>query len=237
MHDQSMIPQSTQGVKELMLLQAKLFKKIHTVVSKVEKIEKSGFNKHQNYHYSTEQDLVNAVRNLLLENNIVILTDSETKEVIKINKPDGKGGNKESLVSIVNTRHTFCDTESGATYSVQSTGSGWDETDKFVYKSLTGAFKYFLAKNFLVATEDDPENDGITKPITTTPTKGFSRSATAQAANITTSEAPKSEVVEPPKVINDTPKVVEKRPEPTTIAKPSFGRRLTTVKNSEPNFP
>lgn len=244
------------NVQELLLLQAKLFKKIHTVVSTLEKVEKSGYNKHQNYHYTTEKDLVDAIRDRLLTNNIIILTDSETKEVIKLNKPDGKGGVKESLVSIVNTRHTFCDIETGATYSVQSTGSGWDDTDKFVYKSLTGAMKYFVSKNFLVATEDDPEDDGVTakkqSPQNTTPKTGFNRTAnTIQVTATSTNGVVKTEtkVIDIPKEPNDSTQVHEKFNTPTSTLKvegdvvqitnsqpkPSFGRRSIT--KPEPNFP
>jgi ERF superfamily len=220
-------------------LQAKLFAKILKVASGVEKIEKSGYNKHQNYHYSTEQDLINSVRNLLMENKLIVLTDSETKEVIKLSKPDKNGGVTESLVTVVNTRHTFCDTETGATYPIQSTGAGHDPTDKGVFKGITGAMKYFISKNFLVPTEDDPESDGGTKQVVTAAPKGFNRSASttvakaadpvtiskeADVAKVTlTSAQPVAEVTIPAKV--DT----------VATAKPSFGRRSTT--KTEPSFP
>jgi len=225
MNGQGLGPQA-----ELMKIQATLFKKILKVTAAVEKIEKSGFNKNQNYHYSTEQDLINAVRDLLIKENLIILTDSETKEVVKLTKADGKGGSSEQLVTVVQTRHTFCDTETGATYPIVSTGAGWDSTDKGVYKGITGAMKYFVSKNFLVATEDDPENDGVTKPasaaVTTSP-KSFSRSAPPAKV---VAEAPPVKVEEA-KVEQTPPPVVATVTQP----KPSFGRR--TVTKQEPNFP
>lgn len=236
--NQGQLPSLAETLKD----QAKLFKKVINVVKGVEKIEKSGYNSHQKYHYSTEQDLVNAVRQLLLDNQLLVLTDSETKEVVKVSKSDKDGKSKETLVTVVNTRHTFCDVETGFTYPIQSTGAGWDDTDKGVYKGLTGAMKYFISKNFLVATEDDPENDGET--VKTPPVKGFSRTAnkaveaakpaettTVQVTSATGPNGTVSEttVVETPAAPADTSQVAEKR------ARPSFGRRTTT--KQEPNFP
>jgi hypothetical protein len=234
--------------KTVLDMQAKLFKKLMSVVEKMENTKKSGYNSHQKYHYSTEQDLIDSVRQLLIDNKILILTDSETKEVVKINKIDSKGGTKESLVTVVNTRHTFCDIETGYTYNIQGTGTGWDDTDKGAFKAITGAMKYFLAKNFLVPGEDDAENDGVTpkKEIVAAPvSKGFTRTAAKPAettVQVTSSSAngvvkTETKVVDIPKVANDTSQVTEKFSQPTTtVAKPSFGRKLTATK-TEPNFP
>ena len=65
-----------QNPLEVLKVQGQLFTKVLRVLSEVKKIEKSGFNKHQNYHYSTEQDLIGAVKQLLIDNKIIILTDS-----------------------------------------------------------------------------------------------------------------------------------------------------------------
>lgn len=238
-----------------MKLQAGLFAKILKVAKGVEKIEKSGYNKHQNYHYSTEQDLINSVRNLLIDNNIIVLTDSETKEVIKLTKPDkAGGGSTESLVTVVNTRHTFCDTETGATYSIQSTGAGHDATDKGVFKGITGAMKYFISKNFLVPTEDDPESDGVTKTgaAATTGAKGFSRSKTTTTPATTEATPPVEAKTEQVVVKTDEPvKLTTTATQAVPAVKPGFGRRtaqvaaqttaagglaVTAVK-TEPNFP
>lgn len=234
---QGQLPSLADTLKE----QAKLFKKVLNVVKGVEKIEKSGYNSHQKYHYSTEQDLVNAVRQLLLDNSLLVLTDSETKEVVKVSKSDKDGKSKETLVTVVNTRHTFCDVETGFTYPIQSTGAGWDDTDKGVYKGLTGAMKYFISKNFLVATEDDPENDGITA-VKTPAVKGFSRTQNKvevkpenTTVQVTSSSNGNGEVTTETKVVEtqttpvDTSQVAEKR------VRPSFGPRRST--KQEPNFP
>jgi hypothetical protein len=223
------------GQNDVLKMQAQLFRKIFTVVGKLENVKKSGYNSHQKYSYSTEQDLIDSVRQLLIDNQILILTDSETKEVVKISKPDGKGNVKESLVTVVNTRHTFCDVETGYTYNLQSTGTGWDETDKGSFKAITGAMKYFISKNFLVPGEDDAENDGVTAKTTPvqTPTRtGFNRPV---AANVKPEE---TEVkTTPPSNVGlvITPNI-QPPAQATQTAKPSFGRRTQTTK-TEPNFP
>lgn len=222
---------------------AKLYQKILTVVSKVDNITQSGHNKHQNYHYSTEKDLVGAIRKLLIENKLLILTSSKIDAITKLSKSDGKGGNKESLVTTVTTTHEFIDTETGESKEVTSSGEGWDETDKGSFKAVTGAMKYFISKNFLVATEDDPENDGETKPTNNEPRKSFNR-APAVVAPQKTTVIEETKTVTPPEltVVTAPPPVVLQAPTPpaTVVTKPSFGRRTNTVSNTakpEPKFP
>jgi hypothetical protein len=221
---------------EVLKIQGQLFTKVLKVLSEVKKIEKSGYNKHQDYHYSTEQDLIGAVKQLLIDNKLIILTDSETKEVIKLHKYDKGQISGENLVTVVNTRHTFCDTETGYTYPIQSTGTGFDNTDKGSFKAITGALKYFVSKNFLVPTEDDPENDGASKQVIAP--KSFNRSG-----GTTTTVKVESTAVTNTNLANGatTPKNIEitstvaAEPAKTTPPKPSFGRR--SANKSEPNFP
>ena len=234
---------SMLGQGDVLQMQAQLFRKLMNVVTKMENVKKSGYNAHQKYHYSTEQDLIDSVRQLLIDNKILVLSDSETKEVIKITKPDAKGNPKESLVTVVNTRHTFCDIDTGYTYNIQSTGTGWDETDKGSFKAITGAMKYFLSKNFLVPGEDDAENDGVTPKVVaaqSTPARtGFNRSATS-AVGTSTEKALDAQprVVEIPKAAAPIQRAEINVPKPeATISKPRFGQRTTVTNKSEPSFP
>lgn len=217
---------------------AKLYTKILTVVSKMEAIEKSGYNSHQKYHYSTEEDLVNGIRDLLISNKLVILTSSETKEVLKLNKPNGTAGQtKETLVAVVNTTHKIIDAETGEFETVQSTGTGWDDTDKMTFKAVTGALKYFISKNFLVPSKDDAENDGVTVPKATEPKKTFSR-PTVNAPAAAKPEV-KAAPVAPPAPKEDKVEVaitpVAPPAPPAAKAAPRFASR-TIVKTAEPKF-
>lgn len=213
--------------------EVKLFTKILNVVGKVEKIEKSGRNDHQKYDYATEEDLINAVRQLLLDNKLLITTDSETKDVQKVYKYNTTGGiASETLITTVNTLHTFIDTETGHTFVVKSTGSGADTLDKGVFKAITGSLKYFLNKNFMVPTEDDPENDGVTAKKETTPaSKGFNRSKPAETAAATNA------TVELPPVTKVADTIPAATATITPASKPGFSRRSTTTSKAEPNFP
>lgn len=222
---------------------AKLYAKILNVVSKMETIEKSGYNQHQKYAYSTEEDLVSAIRALLIDNKLLVLTSSETKEVQKLNKSDKNSANgfKETLLTVVNTKHKFIDTETGEFEEVTSTGTGWDDTDKGSFKAITGAFKYFISKNFLVPSKDDAENDGLPKPDAppaqqSTP-KSFNRPG-APKVNIT-SPGNKVEISQEGDVAKVTISGPVPKEEPKeellvkTVAPKTFPRRTVS---SEPKF-
>lgn len=215
---------------------AKLYTKILTVVSKMEAVKESGYNAHQKYSYSTEEDLVNGIRQSLIDNKLLVLTSSETKEIVKITK-----GEKESLVTVVNTTHKFIDVETGEFEEVKSTGTGWDETDKGSFKAITGAMKYFISKNFLVPGKDDAENDGVTPRQSTTSAgpKTFNKpgvkTTTVQVTSSSANGEVKTEVkeVEVPAAPVDTSQVAEKFTPP---AAKSFPRRTTLNKSAEPKF-
>lgn len=217
--------------------EVKLFTKILNVVKKVEKIEKSGHNAHQKYDYATEEDLINAIRQLLLDNKLLITTDSETKDVQKVYKYNTTGGiASETLITTVNTLHTFIDTETGHTFVVKSTGSGADTLDKGVFKAITGSLKYFLNKNFMVPTEDDPENDGVTakKESAASTSKGFTRSKPTETSTEIKVELKGSS---PSTTIVDIPQPKDEKPIVSQTSKPGFSRRSTTSTKGEPSFP
>ncbi len=57
--------------------------------------------------------------------------------------------------------YEFIDGDSDEVLSVPSYGEGRDRGDKAPYKALTGALKYALIQTFLIATGDDPEQEGL----------------------------------------------------------------------------
>ena len=123
----------------------------------MEAITKSG--KHaQGWQYATEKDIMEALRKSLVEKNIFVFTSSEITELVKLEKTDKNGNKKEEVIAAVKTTHTFADGDSGETFEVTSSGTGWDTTDKGAFKAITGAMKYFGMKNFFIESEDDPEN-------------------------------------------------------------------------------
>lgn len=216
---------------------AKLTTKLVGILSECEAVKKSGFNKAQSYQYATERDILEVVRGQLVKNSIFVFSSANTKEVQTLDKFDYKTGTKngETVLAVVNGEHAFVDGETGARIIVSSTGTGWDMTDKGVFKAWTGLQKYMFSKNFLIETEDDPERDGanpgyvrsekITKTSTSTAApKSFSK-------NLKKSVAPTFQKAE------TTEEVVEQTEEPAPKRR-TFGKREFVNKDTktEANF-
>jgi hypothetical protein len=130
--------------------QKSLFQKLVKILGSAGHIKKTGHNSHNNYQYATEADIVDSIRDKLVEQGIFVFSSVEGIERV------------ESLTT-VKILHTFVDSETGAAFPVYSYGQGSDKHDKGVYKAITGATKYMYQKNFLIASEDDPERDGANK--------------------------------------------------------------------------
>ncbi|WP_313428162.1 ERF family protein [Siminovitchia terrae] len=133
----------------------KLVKKLAKVMSEVKRIEKKGYNKFHKYNYATESDVSEKVREVLAEQNVVMLPD-----VVEHSTREHKNqrGNTEYIATVM-MKFTFIDGETGESLSIHSLGEGQDAGDKAVYKAITGATKYALMKAFMIPTGDDPEAD------------------------------------------------------------------------------
>lgn len=114
--------------------------------------EKDGINRHQSYTYFTEK-----------------LYKSNFKKALETAGLDFKASmldyqfipavsDKMNLV-IARFEFEIIDRDSGERETYVAGGSGSDTLDKGLYKAYTGAIKYFLANNFLVAEDADPESD------------------------------------------------------------------------------
>lgn len=134
-----------------------LVQKLAKVMAETRWVEKKGRNSFFNYDYARETDILDAVRTKLAEHGIFVFTSVEHTDVKETAKRT-RDGSPVNLV-FVKTKHTFWDGESGETAEVFGTGCGEDSGDKAIYKAITGAMKYFISKNFLISTGDDPEKD------------------------------------------------------------------------------
>ena len=142
-------------ISRVMPEQKSIYKKILDVIEEISRVEKKGHNNFHNYDYVKEADLIEAVRNLLIKNNLIILNNIlKTQEV----EHKTKKGETEYLTK-VKVKYTIIDTETGEKIDLKGFGAGQDSGDKGLYKALTGSMKYFLMKNFLIASDDDPEKD------------------------------------------------------------------------------
>jgi len=123
-----------------------LITKLVSVMKEIDRVPKHGRNESHGYDYALEADIVEAVRSSLTDLGIFISTSVESAA-------------KQGDITEIKTKHTFHDAESGEELTVNGYGQGQDRGDKGGYKAITGAIKYFLLKNFLIATGDDPERD------------------------------------------------------------------------------
>lgn len=129
-------------------------KKLVNILASLSAVPKKGYNKHQNYYYTREVDVLEALKEELVKNNIILLTNSKLVDLKQIEK---------GFLTTVETHHTFVDTDSGETITISSVGSGWDSTDKGSAKAITSSVKYALMKTFMISDEGaDIENDGVT---------------------------------------------------------------------------
>lgn len=116
------------------------------------KWEKDGRNMHQKYKYITEAQYKNNFKKALQEVGLVWKMEEVDREFL------GQISQSMHLV-MVKFKGELIDPETGEREVYIFGGSGADGGDKALYKAYTGGLKYFLASNFLVAEEDDPEGD------------------------------------------------------------------------------
>jgi len=131
-----------------------LHSKMVLAAGKIGNIPKNGWNDFHKYHYVREEDVVEAVRSALAEQNIALYVSSKIVEMREWQTPKGK----PTLITNVQVEMTFADSDTGETFTITSAGSGDDSSDKGAPKAITGAVKYALMKTFLIATGDDPED-------------------------------------------------------------------------------
>lgn len=145
-----------------------LVSKLAKVMTEVGKLKKEGFNEHFRYKFVKEADLVEKLSKLLGDAHIFITSVVKSIEILEL-LPTPVGGGSAKRLGVVRVVYTFHDGESGETLDCESIGEIEQDGGKGVYKALTGAMKYFLMKQFLVATGDDPEQEA--KPKAVTPAK------------------------------------------------------------------
>lgn len=132
-----------------------LIKKLAEVMAEIDRLPKSGFNTFHKYHYATEADVSEVVRNELAKRNVIMIPSVESCDYREhINR-----NNNVEYITTVKMEFTFIDGESGEQVKFTTYGEGQDAGDKGTYKAITGAQKYALMKLFMIPTYDDPEAD------------------------------------------------------------------------------
>lgn len=132
-----------------------LVRKLTEVMKEVKHIPKNGYNDFHKYHYATESDVAEKVREELAARCVMMIPDVTKMETREHTNARGK---TEYIVTVW-MKFTFMDGESGEEIVFNSVGEGQDAGDKGSYKAITGAQKYALLKAFMIPTGDDPERD------------------------------------------------------------------------------
>lgn len=155
-----------------------LASKLSKIVGEMgEAIKMTGWNNHQKFAYMKEKDIVESLRSVLTKHNVILLTSVQDTH-------------KEGDLTTVKLKHTLIDGDSGEMIDLYSAGTGQDKTQFGMFKAITGSFKFFLMKNFLVSgSEDDPENDSKDHPKTNT-----TKTETPKATGFIKTKTPATEV-------------------------------------------
>lgn len=158
-----------------------LWQKRARIIDELGTIPKRGYNAHHKYAYALEADMVAYLGPLMAKYMLVVDVDvvSQQQIVAEFKTPDGpvvqtaietgvpaierielyqtQSGSRMWLtrmplrITIVNADNPDEKT------SILWVGEGADTGDKGIYKTYTGALKFFYMKWFMVATGDDPE--------------------------------------------------------------------------------
>ena len=124
--------------------------------------EKDGINRYQSYKYITEKQYKANFKKALKDAGLVWKVQQLEYQYIP------EISDKMHMV-ICKFKGMLIDPETGDYDEYIFFGSGADNGDKALYKAVTGGLKYFLASNFNVAEDNDPESDIEEVPKVTPP--------------------------------------------------------------------
>lgn len=222
----------------------KLSEKLVSIMNSLGSVPKKGYNKNQNYHYMREVDILEALKEELIKNKIILLTSSRFIEMKEKPKTDKNENKVVEFITTVETSHRFIDSESGEELTINSVGSGYDSLDKGASKAITASVKYALMKTFMISDEGaDIENDGkeIQPPVE--PRKSFGRGPAKVIADGAKQDETIQVTISGPNEKGEmktevTPPVTTPvSAPPPVVQKSRFGARTKAAPVKEPNFP
>jgi hypothetical protein len=152
-----------------------IYKKIINIMKDTGVISKKGRNDFHHYDYVMEADIIETLRDKLIEQGLVIIPN-----VVEVTH--------EGTLTTVKIQYTIIDSDSDDKLAIYCYGQGEDKGDKGVYKAITGAYKYMLLKTFMIPTGDDPEKSE-SEPVTNTQTEARNNKVMRSNDVITNAEA------------------------------------------------
>ncbi len=132
-----------------------ILQKMLAVMTDCGYIQKDKENTFHHYWYASEAAIKDRVHKALVEHRVIpqfSLTGLKEREIPK------QGKASEWLVT-ADVHYKFLCVDTGEFIEGTFYGCGVDSSDKGLYKAVTGAIKYILTSQFLIATGDDPEQD------------------------------------------------------------------------------
>lgn len=134
-----------------------LWQKRALMIDELGTVPKRGYNKHHNYNYALEADVVAYLGPLMTKYMVVTTVDVLLDQVERIEMNRTSSGATMTLTRLP-MKVTFINADNPTERDeVVWIGEGSDTGDKGVYKSYTGGLKYLYLKWFMIATGDDPE--------------------------------------------------------------------------------
>lgn len=132
-----------------------IYQRLLSISAAIGKLEKAGRNDFAKYNYVTEADVMAALKSACVEVGVVIIPTMEGCERVL-----ERHGDKSREVMNIKMKFTLVNSDNPEE-KIESVifGCAHDSGDKSIWKAITGCYKYFAMKLFMLSTGDDPEND------------------------------------------------------------------------------
>lgn len=150
----------SSNIKQELLPQRSLVRKLAEVMAVVERVPKNGTNQHFGYKYPLYDDIITAVREAMAVRHLILFPNVIKDEWLDVAT---QRGGKERLCTLT-VQFTIEDGDTGEERRFNIIGQGQDVGEKASFKAITGAEKAALMKIFLIPTGDAPPKPAITTP-------------------------------------------------------------------------
>lgn len=128
--------------------------KMVRIMAAVGNIAKGGTNSQQNYKFIQSDDVVEAIRLEMVNNNVALFSKAVSYEMTSGTTSKGT----TNFHAVVQFEFTLVDADSGESMSCTWYGESIDTSDKSFNKAGTSALKYWLLKTFMIAA-GEPDGD------------------------------------------------------------------------------
>jgi len=140
----------------------KLAAKVSSVMGTIDEVPKTGYNDYHQYEYSTDDDVMQALRPVLADHNLAIFHDFVDRDMTVV-----ETGNGTTFHTRVRIEITLVDGDSGQSWTTTWEGEAQDSQDKGLYKAYTSGIKYWALKSFLLSADSDVETHDASASQTT----------------------------------------------------------------------